>query len=271
MKELVVRGLSGLLFVSILVFTLFSSMDAFDLLFFIIGFICMNEVKRLIALKSWFPYLLFPLLYYYMIILSPSEDIKNVLLAGTLLVNLYLVRDVLLLKKIPMTGIKKHLIITAYMMGSLVFLALLPRASGGFDPKLMVGVFILIWSNDSFAYLVGKNFGKTKLLELISPKKTVEGALGGLAGSILAGIGIWLVTDHFTWYHWLLLAVVVTVFGTLGDLIQSKLKRQAGVKDSGNLLPGHGGLFDRMDSLIFAAPFAYTTIIILEHVSQGRL
>ena len=131
----------------------------------------------------------------------------------------------------------------------------------------MVGIFSLIWINDTFAYLVGKNFGRRKLFERISPKKTVEGFLGGLIFTIIGSYVAFIVTGLLDLEAWLGLAVIMSVFGTLGDLIQSKFKRQAGVKDSGRLMPGHGGLFDRLDSIIFASPFVFAYLQLLTYVS----
>ena len=118
---------------------------------------------------------------------------------------------------------------------------------------------IFIWVNDSFAYLVGKNFGKTKLFESVSPKKTIEGFLGGLIFSLIAAYFITHQHDNprITLLDWMIIAAILSILGTIGDLIESKFKRQANSKDSGNIMPGHGGMLDRLDSLFFAAPFVY--------------
>lgn len=123
---------------------------------------------------------------------------------------------------------------------------------------LVVMLFALIWINDIFAYLSGMAFGTHPLFKRISPKKTVEGSLGGCAMTILAAY----LVNHF-WLHatgdieMMGLAAVIVVSGSLGDLCESMLKRQAGVKDSGNVIPGHGGILDRFDAMFFAVPFAF--------------
>jgi phosphatidate cytidylyltransferase len=125
-----------------------------------------------------------------------------------------------------------------------------------FDPYPILGFFILIWVYDTGAYLSGRFFGKHKLFERISPKKTWEGLVGGAILSIL--IGFFIVSrfiPELAPWKWGLVALVVVIFGTLGDLIESMVKRSANVKDSGNILPGHGGVLDRFDSALFAAPF----------------
>ena len=126
-------------------------------------------------------------------------------------------------------------------------------------------MFVLVWTNDIFAYLTGKAIGKHKLFERISPKKTVEGSLGGAAITVLAAF----LANRF-WLHLMSsekmmgLAFTIVVFGSLGDLCESMLKRQAGVKDSGNVIPGHGGILDRFDASFLAMPFAfvYLTLIV---------
>jgi len=117
------------------------------------------------------------------------------------------------------------------------------------------------------AYLVGVNFGRHKLMEHVSPKKTIEGTLGGVLGSLMAA---WMMSRYFESQSlelWLILSLLISVFGTLGDLVQSKFKRKAQVKDSGALLPGHGGIYDRLDSIIFVSPFVYCLLQLVEYVS----
>ena len=127
----------------------------------------------------------------------------------------------------------------------------------------MIGLLCIIWASDTFAYLTGKAFGKHKLFERISPKKTIEGFLGGLVGAMIISILIDIYSVRPMW-QWIILAVVLVVTGTIGDLVESSFKRAAKVKDSGTILPGHGGLLDRLDSLLFASPFAYLTLVIFE-------
>ncbi len=138
--------------------------------------------------------------------------------------------------------------------------SILPHANIIFSPGIIIGFFILLWSNDTGAYLAGMSFGRHKLMERISPKKTWEGFFGGMLASLavawfLAG---WLgVVDRF---HWEIIAVVVSVAGTYGDLLESMLKRSTGVKDSGTIMPGHGGFLDRFDSTIVSFPLVYLFI-----------
>jgi phosphatidate cytidylyltransferase len=126
----------------------------------------------------------------------------------------------------------------------------------------------LIWTNDTFAYLVGKNFGKNKLFPSVSPKKTIEGFMGGVVFTCIASVLLSkFYIESTILYIWIIIAIIVSFFSTLGDLIQSKFKRVAGVKDSGNIMPGHGGILDRLDSIIFVVPFINLFYLILYYVS----
>ncbi|MEJ2163556.1 MAG: phosphatidate cytidylyltransferase, partial [Robiginitalea sp.] len=118
-----------------------------------------------------------------------------------------------------------------------------------------------------FAYLVGKTLGRHKLFPSVSPKKTIEGSLGGLVFTLLSAYLLGRYVPVLDTQQWLVLGLVLVAMGSFGDLIESKLKRAAGIKDSGAILPGHGGMLDRLDSLVFAAPFAYLTLIIFSYVS----
>lgn len=130
-----------------------------------------------------------------------------------------------------------------------------------YNPWRVFSLLLLIWANDTFAYLIGSRFGRYKLMERISPKKTWEGFIGGGVFALLAAWGLSQVLDAFTTGQWLALAGVAVVFGTLGDLVESMLKRSLGIKDSGNLLPGHGGLLDRFDAFVFAIPFYWLVLV----------
>jgi phosphatidate cytidylyltransferase len=123
-----------------------------------------------------------------------------------------------------------------------------------YTPKLLIALFSLIWIYDSGAYLVGISIGKHRLFERISPKKSWEGAVGGTMSALIAAYFIAGFIPEIKLAHWLAIGFLTVVSATFGDLTESMLKRYFGIKDSGNLLPGHGGILDRFDSLFFAAP-----------------
>lgn len=137
-----------------------------------------------------------------------------------------------------------------YCCVTLGFLVMIPR-------ELVLLLFAIIWAGDTFAYYGGRALGRHRLAPKVSPKKTVEGAIAGLAGSVVAGTvgGVWFLGEPLL--NTIGISVVTAVAGQLGDLAESALKRSADVKDSSSILPGHGGILDRLDSLFFAAPVFY--------------
>lgn len=141
-----------------------------------------------------------------------------------------------------------------YLIPALVFLTLL-----GKEPWLLASIFIMIWSFDSFAYLSGRFLGKHKLMPSISPNKTWEGFIGGSLFVLLASYlqFTYLPEINLSLWQWLVLGMLVIASSTLGDLFESALKRMHDLKDSGNFMPGHGGILDRIDSLLFAMPVSY--------------
>lgn len=142
-----------------------------------------------------------------------------------------------------------------------------PLASAAFaallNPAVVLLMFVMIWLNDTGAYLVGCRFGRTKLFERISPKKTWEGAAGGALFAMIAGVVAPLLFDRISMgcVTGMLMGLAVCVASTIGDLVESMIKRQEGVKDSGKLIPGHGGILDRIDSLLFTAPVTLVFIL----------
>lgn len=129
---------------------------------------------------------------------------------------------------------------------------------------LLFALFITIWVNDSWAYVFGVSFGKHKLFPRVSPKKSWEGLIGGALMSLLTGFGFSFLIPDLTLVQWLIFAEIVVLFGTFGDLVESMLKRTLAIKDSGYVIPGHGGLLDRFDSMLLAAPAIYFFLLLIE-------
>lgn len=130
-----------------------------------------------------------------------------------------------------------------------------------YEPVL--GFFILIWINDTMAYLTGMTMGKTLLFKRISPKKTWEGTIGGGVFTLIAAYVLSLFFDSLTLIDWLFIAAIIVTFGSLGDLIESMLKRSLNIKDSGKLLPGHGGILDRFDAVFISSPLILTYLVLV--------
>lgn len=261
-KDLLTRGISGLVFLIILIGSMLWVKMAFSLLFLVFTVIGLHELIKIIAAKQqmvdrWMIYL-FGILAYLMInafsYFSPDHHLLPSILPVLLIYPVYGLLN-LFLKKSNDPGIYSP-VLTAVLLvpvpfGLLNFLFL--ENSEGMQPVL--AFFILLWSNDTFAYLIGKFLGKHKLMEHVSPKKTWEGFIGGLVFAVLAGF---LLKDHISILggnNWIFISVAVGFFGTMGDLYESRMKRWAGVKDSGQIMPGHGGVLDRFDGVMFSMPF----------------
>lgn len=155
--------------------------------------------------------------------------------------------------------------LSAFYIGMpIAFLYSIATFDAFYQPNRVFGILGLVWINDSFAYFIGSKIGKHKLMERISPKKTWEGTLGGALLTVLMAWALSFYVTAFSPMQWLLLGAVVAIFGTLGDLIESMLKRSVAVKDSGSLLPGHGGFLDRFDAFLFVLPFCWLALMLLQ-------
>ena len=279
MKEFYTRSFTALAYAIVLLFPLFFN----QYLFYIVGFICsLILVFEFIKLVSDYNhkflsvdygksylilYLTFPL-YLSLFILSKYPEFQLVFLIIIVTTNVLLGFSLLKKKFFSFSILKNRFVGHFYLVGSLVIFFSMSNVLGTYDPLIILSFLSLIWISDSAAYVFGVSFGKRPLLKSVSPKKSIEGFIGGLIFSILLSLVFsFYININFSLVQWLIIAVVTSVLGTLGDLVQSQFKREAGVKDSGKWLPGHGGLYDRMDSIIFAAPFIYLLIKIFEYVS----
>ena len=160
-----------------------------------------------------------------------------------------------------------HILLALIYIGLPIALVVFFSLAATFGNQLIMALLAIIWANDSFAYLAGSKIGKTPLFPRISPKKTWEGTLSGFLGAMIIGALCSFVFPQLNYSipNWLLIALVASIFGSLGDLVESLLKRSLGIKDSGTILPGHGGFLDRFDAFIFLIPFvAFVIFFILE-------
>ena len=286
MNETLKRLISGVVYITLLLFSILYSTESFILLFGIFLVIATFEFCNLVKINKILPrslvslsYTAISLLSYYKtetdnylsnlreqpIQLGINIDQLNLgLLAICLLIFIKCLVFLFDNKEQTVTPIWKYLYLLGYILLPFIFIVKISFGINDYNPKIIIGLFILIWTNDTFAYLVGKSIGKHKLYERISPKKTIEGFLGGVAFAIFAG---YLISKLYIKPNpsfsdtsiliWTMIALIVGVFGTIGDLIESKFKRIAEVKDSGKIMPGHGGILDRLDSVIFVAPFVF--------------
>lgn len=161
----------------------------------------------------------------------------------------------------PAAGIGTTLLGLFYVAMPVSLMCYIPTITGGgWNPGMMLSFVFIIWANDVFAYLVGMTVGRHKLFERLSPKKSWEGFFGGVVGAVAVGLLAGHLMEGDLWI-WAGLGLVASVTGVLGDLAESMFKRSAGVKDSGSLIPGHGGVLDRFDALLLAAPFVFVYLL----------
>ena len=275
MNESLKRLLSGVVYVVLLLLATSYSVYSFYLLFGLFLLIAIYEFCQLINLNKIAPLLIGTFGYVLATQFKTNQTNDLLLLLATLFVS---VKCLLLLfntKKERFDTATKYIYTIGYVILPFIIITKIPFSyKTNYKSEIIISIFILIWTNDTFAYIVGKSIGRHKLLEKISPKKTIEGFIGGMLFSIIAGI---LISKFYfdpkpnylysPLLIWTISAVIISIFSTLGDLIESKFKRIAGVKDSGKIMPGHGGILDRLDSIIFVAPFVYLFYQILYYVS----
>jgi phosphatidate cytidylyltransferase len=287
MNETLKRLLSGAVYVIILLFFIqFSTKNNFASFFILFGFfllIAVYEFCDLIKINKIFPLVFAAAIYFlHFEIANASEEeplfyalkynknLELVLLFLTLLVSIKSIIFLFDKASTTISVLSKYSYLLGYIILPFVLITKIPFGSAGYNPKIMISIFLLIWTNDTFAYIVGKSIGRTKLFESVSPKKTIEGFLGGIIFAIIVSYFIskyYIEIKNSNIYIWIVTAIMVGVFGTIGDLVESKFKRIAGKKDSGKIMPGHGGILDRLDSVIFVAPIIYLFYQILYYVS----
>ncbi|MBB5397408.1 phosphatidate cytidylyltransferase [Mucilaginibacter sp. AK015] len=173
-------------------------------------------------------------------------------------IGLVFIRELFKISVAPFANIAYTLMGMAFVIMPFTFFHALAYINHDYNFHIPMAFLLMLWSNDTGAYLVGMSIGRTKLFERHSPKKTWEGFIGGVV--ISAGVGniISLYYPELSWKHWVSVGILISCFGTLGDLVESMFKRSINIKDSGTILPGHGGLLDRFDGLLLAAPVVYT-------------
>jgi phosphatidate cytidylyltransferase len=282
MDETLKRAISGAVYIFLLLASILYSTESFLILFGVFLIISLFEFCNLIQVDKLIPVLAGTSLYILVTFFSnynesKSSDIQTldiILLVSTLLISIKCIVFLFDNTIQSVSNLSKYLYLLGYITLPFVFITKISFGVNDYNPKIIIGLFILIWTNDTFAYIVGKSMGKHKLFEKISPKKTIEGFFGGLIFAIFAGylISMYLIKPSAQFSDksiliWVIIAAIVGVIGTIGDLIESKFKRIAGVKDSGKIMPGHGGVLDRLDSVIFVAPFIFLFYKILYYVS----
>ncbi len=282
------RAGSSVIFVAIMLTGLLWNKWAFLALICLIQVLCLHEFFKLVQKidvssywPKWLPYfiqlvgigIIYPYLFWHHLFdIQSSEWTMSFWFSKLMWVLLPIIPTILLF--ISIIPKKEFFLAVLKCAGGLLYIALpmlLLLQIRMKDPVLPMALLLMIWTNDTMAYILGSFVGKTHFTD-ISPNKTIEGTIGGIVLTVGAATLFGFLANKYNLlpnnYHlidWMMLALCATIAGTLGDLLESKLKRMADVKDSGTLMPGHGGALDRFDSLLFTAPFAYVYVIYIMH------
>lgn len=277
MRNLLVRTLSGIALLAVVLAAAYGGKYSYGALLGLILVVGMLEFYRLAKTTGSTPQLvtglvsgitLFVTVFAYFVGYGTATDIDWALVIGgfiylTLLIPTTFILELFKESATPLRNVATTLMGVWYVAFPLTLMLLIPLMLGGGVWKAEAFLFYLfiVWANDVCAYLVGVTMGKHRMCERISPKKSWEGFIGGVIGALgMGAIGASVVGGCTM--MWIGLAGVVAITSVLGDLVESMFKREAGIKDSGNILPGHGGMLDRFDAVLISSPFAFAYLVI---------
>ncbi len=277
MSELIKRTLTGLIFITIIIGAILWNKFSVGIIFLLISIFGLIEFFKLMEKAGFKPKksivsIVGAVIYSILFLYSLDPIYFKLLFILFPLLVLIVALELFRKNETPISNIAFSIMGILYVVVPFALLnffaygnsdnTIIKIVSPNHPAYLLLGFFIIQWSCDTGAYLAGSTIGKTKLFPTISPNKTWEGFIGGMALSILIAYLISLYTNTNS-IHWIGIATIVVLFGTLGDLTESQIKRSSGAKDSGSLLPGHGGFLDRFDGVLFSAPFvlAYLHIV----------
>ena len=279
MKNLMVRTLSGLVLVAVFVGAVLGSQWSFGALLLLILVGGQTEFYKLaretgLSPQRWMGLAVGVLLFAlnFIVFRQFSRSVTDeaggavlylLLYIGLLLPTLF-VCELFRRSATPLANLGATLLGVLYVAVPLSLLLYVPVLAGDgvWRPETVLCYIFIIWANDVFAYLVGMTFGRHRLCERLSPKKSWEGFFGGLAGAVATGLAAAYALDVNYWV-WGGLALVASLSGVAGDLVESMFKREAGVKDSGQVIPGHGGVLDRFDALLLSAPYVFLYLLLV--------
>ena len=276
MSGLIQRGLTAIVFVAVMLAGLYFNKISFLALFGLITILSLWEFFTIILKNEANDFLrkilgtgigvtpfLMTAYYHFNQLDNSAEFLKTCILLFLPIIFLLFIVELFTKSKNPF-GNLGYLVLGLIYIGIPFTLAQFIAIDGGnYYPNIILGLLLLTWANDTGAYVIGSQIGRTKLFPRISPNKTWEGSLGGVAVTFLIAWLLSIYVTELSLTSWLVLATLVSIFASLGDLIESMLKRSLGVKDSGTIMPGHGGFLDRFDAFIFILPFAASYLLLI--------
>jgi phosphatidate cytidylyltransferase len=266
------RAITGFFFVIVMVGSVLLGPYPFGIFYLLLSLLCIREFYGLIKQAGYSPntqigmvncayiFIVFALINY-----QDGPVIHKLSLLLVLTLSAVFLQELFKKSMAPFTNIAYTFLGLILVCLPFTFFHAMSYIKGSFNFHYPLAFLLLLWANDTGAYLVGRQFGATKLFERHSPKKTWEGFIGGIA--ISAGVAL-IINYYFhelLWNQWVSVAILISVFGTMGDLIESMFKRSINIKDSGGILPGHGGLLDRFDGLFIAGPIVYTYLYLISN------
>lgn len=265
------RAITGFFFIIVMLASVLTGQYVFDVFYFLLGSFCLWEFFGLLKGASISPARLTALLngafiYIVFVLIAYNDEAHKLILLLPVTLSAIAIQELFKKDEAPFTNIAYTYFGLLFTIVPFCFFHALGYLNGSFNAHLPMAFLLMLWGNDTGAYLVGSKLGRTKLFERHSPKKTWEGFIGGII--ITVGIAF-IISKYFIevpLQHLIGMAVLIGVFGTVGDLIESMLKRSLNVKDSGGILPGHGGLLDRFDGLLMAAPIVYAYLYFVTNV-----
>ncbi len=277
MSSLLQRATTGFLFVLVIVLGIYGGAITSILLFAIIDWLCLREFLGLVLSRNHrrdivrrvlgIGFGLLPYLFATVLQLNLVPNRESFIAIAAILffpfVFISFIYELYTKSDRPFSNVAFIVLAMVYIGVPFGLVPFIAFVDGEYFPNLIFALLVMNWMNDSGAYLVGSRIGRTPLFPSISPKKTWEGSLGGMAATLLASLLICQVFTELRLIDWIVLSVIVVVFGSLGDLVESMLKRSVKIKDSGSLLPGHGGMLDRFDAFIFLLPFATAYLLLI--------
>jgi phosphatidate cytidylyltransferase len=271
-SDLLQRSITAFLFVVVMLAGVLGGREMFVIVFGLAAALSLWEFASIIFLKGDLRHklatLFVGLMPYVFLAFYHLNDIETsitaILFSILLTVFSLFISELYARSELPFQNVGIILLGGAYIGVPFLVLNLIAFESGTYDFRTVLALMVFTWANDTGAYLLGRQFGRTKLMPTVSPKKTWEGALGGLLTALIVGFGISRLFNNLELMDWLILATIVVIFGSYGDLVESMLKRSYQRKDSGTFLPGHGGILDRFDSFMYMLPFAATYLLWLK-------
>lgn len=255
------RALTGILFVIVVAGGIYFHPFSFFTIFFLVIIAGVYELKGLLAITKvniqfFFTLLLAVYLFVSSFLVQSKISDNSIFYLIIPIVSLIFIKELFKSADRPFDNIASSLLSACYIGAPFALLNVLAFHNGIYNFILPLSVFILVWINDTGAYLAGVSLGKNKFFERISPKKTWEGTIGGFVFTLLAAFLLSTFWSELSTIQWMVFGSIISIMAVLGDLIESMFKRSIGIKDSGTILPGHGGVLDRFDAVIFALPMA---------------